>query len=227
MAKKARQLVQVRIVNGEVQLYLDINTINDALNDEGKTLINKDEDTLGFELQKGGRIMGQETQIKPTYKGDTKSVKNSDYFIRLSLLGFDNIPLGRFTGKVTVTRLLTGAITLPIFDLNISQTLIEPQVVSLKPPFVEPTADKSFWAEIINTYLDFKKYKQFIDLILCTETNPQNSDGHIPSVDRERFKNRLPFLNVDEYALLKFATDRYLQRVLRIDGAEGYFYVSR
>ena len=229
---KASQLVQARIINGEIQLYFNIISINEALNQKKDDFRNKSNkviqanDKLVFTLKEKDIIFGE---------GDTTIVETDtqkDRFVRITEAQFDNIPFGHYLGEVRIIRNVssTGAknpdfqtIKLEQFALDISQAIVEAQSVSLKPAFVEPTADKSFWNAINNTDLDFKKYKQFIDLILCTETDSKNSDVHIPTADRERFKNRLPFLNVDEYALIKFATDRYLQKVLRLGSAAGYF----
>lgn len=84
--------------------------------------------------------------------------------------------------------------------------------VKLQIPGTEPTKDQVLWDAIDTDNLFFKEYAKFIDSIICID-DPVNGKGFI----REDAKKRSPFIKSDEYNIIKFATDFYMMKKLRLD----------
>jgi hypothetical protein len=73
------------------------------------------------------------------------------------------------------------------------------------------TRDEQLWHDIVNSRPDFNHYQAFIDNVLnFTDTGNASFDKHAA-------KNRLPFTNVDEYSLVKFATEYYIKKTLNLE----------
>lgn len=92
-------------------------------------------------------------------------------------------------------------------------------VVRLETPFIPETEDENLWRRIRDSDLSFNKYRQALDSVLpfLDENAKSLNKGAVGA------KKRLPFTNVEEYSLLKFATDIYMKKNLGIPSAGSYF----
>lgn len=86
--------------------------------------------------------------------------------------------------------------------------------VKLNRPDVEYTYDKLLWDAIKGNSLKFLEYERFIDTILCRpesvdkKTFSDTTDN--PKSSRALSKIRSPFVQTEEYNLLKFGTEFYM-----------------
>lgn len=99
----------------------------------------------------------------------------------------------------------------------------QPFDVQLQTTHFEPSASVSLWEAIKSIDLDFRKMQHFVDAVICPPTATPGVPPIFPSTAWDIAKNRLPFVNVDEYSLVKYAIDAYVRASLRIDQAPGYF----
>ncbi len=101
----------------------------------------------------------------------------------------------------------------------------EPLQVQLRPTSFTPTPTTDLWDAIKGVDLDFNQMQAFVDGVLCTTTNTTVNGTNLTITQdvRDFFKNRLPYVNVDEYSLVVFAIDAYVRAALKIDRAGTYF----
>lgn len=95
----------------------------------------------------------------------------------------------------------------------------QPVKVNLQSTAFEKTPSQGLWEGIKNSTLDFRNMQSFVDHVLCKPvTNFTSIKGLTFDADQRKWaKNRLPFINVDEYSLVKYAIDTYMRVALRID----------
>ena len=154
--------------------------------------------------------------------------RNGKTTILISDLG--SLSLGDQAAQLTLSRKLEDAsdgeflvVDFPdlfIFTLGTSDMSDDIQLVKLTPASPPPTEEADLWTRILNTDVDFNKFRKFMDEVLLGETDKQSKDV-LPN--RNSAKRRLPFTNVDEYSLAKFATEAFVAHFLHIDKANGYF----
>lgn len=96
-----------------------------------------------------------------------------------------------------------------------------PVEIRLQRTSFEQTSDIVFWNAILKTNVKFSDYRKFIDTVLCV-TVP-NSDAS-KQFNRHLAKNRSPFVQTEEYSLIKFATEYFMLLNLGVpkDQLSGY-----
>ncbi|MDN3548635.1 hypothetical protein [Mucilaginibacter aquaedulcis] len=119
-------------------------------------------------------------------------------------------------GSEVTSNIIENEVGVHVKSLN----LAEPIQIKLTPSTGVATKDQAFW-DLINSYqFDFNHYRNFIDDVLSFE--PQNnakSKGQpqeYPGAERKADARRLPFNRTEAYSLLKFATERYVEKVYKI-----------
>ncbi|MCC6460655.1 MAG: hypothetical protein IT260_09320 [Saprospiraceae bacterium] len=139
------------------------------------------------------------------------------------------LPLpGEYSIEFVVERTGMAPLVLRQVGIEIQDRMNMPRPVSLEPTRLENTEDESLWQAILRTQVDFRSVEEFVNLVLSF-TNVQKGigdTGKVVAVDGDRrrsFRNRLPFVNVDEYALVKYSIDAYMRRALQVDEAGAYF----
>jgi hypothetical protein len=90
----------------------------------------------------------------------------------------------------------------------------EPLEIKLTPSTGVPTRDQAFWDLINNYKLDFNHYRNFIDDILSCDLSKEIHS--YPVIEKKADTRRLPFNRTEAYSLLKFATERYVERVYNV-----------
>jgi hypothetical protein len=101
-------------------------------------------------------------------------------------------------------------------DINLS--------VTLGRTSFDTTSDIVFWNAITKTSLNFNTYRTFIDTVLCGPENSVSNSRLLTPFDRQAAKNRSPFIQSEEYNLIKFATEYFMLKYFGIpDGQlQGY-----
>lgn len=103
----------------------------------------------------------------------------------------------------------------------------QPFQVDLKPTSFDYTPSKDLWKAIKDRRINFKNLQDFVNIVLCkTVTGYQPYNIEFNAVMRESAKNRLPFVNVDEYSLVKYAIDTYLRKALKLEGNAGNYALN-
>ncbi|MBC7826264.1 MAG: hypothetical protein H7122_00855 [Chitinophagaceae bacterium] len=136
-----------------------------------------------------------------------------------------SLPLNEFKLKdnliVLKTEISSSSVPMAIVsgfveDINLSVTLG-------RAPF-DSTPDIVFWNAITKTSLKFNTYKTFIDTVLCGPEFTNTTGKLLTSFDREAAKTRSPFIQSEEYNIIKFATEFYMLKYFGIpDGQlQGY-----
>lgn len=117
------------------------------------------------------------------------------------------------TGTSTVLPVMQvfAIVTGFVEDINLS--------VTLGRTAFETTNDIVFWKAILGTSLQFNDYRKFIDEILCKDASPP-----LDTFDREDAKIRSPFIQSEEYSLIKYATEFYMLKKFGIPDTQlsGY-----
>jgi hypothetical protein len=117
------------------------------------------------------------------------------------------------TSSVTPITQVFAIVTGFVEDINLS--------VTLGRTAFETTNDIVFWKAILDTSLKFSNYRIFIDKVLCgaDPANPDYDDD-----DRLLAKNRSPFIQSEEYNLIKYATEFYMLKKFGINDSQlsGY-----
>lgn len=136
-------------------------------------------------------------------------------------------------------------------NVNIKSAIVpQPFEVRLTPSTGVPTKDQAFWEVINSHHLDFEHYRNFIDDVLTSFPPSKPRGSNSPASDSKLYKSlhpstaaiykkegvkkddsrRLPFNRAEAYSLLKFATERYVERVFSLkhflrndDGSEDGF----
>jgi hypothetical protein len=111
-------------------------------------------------------------------------------------------------------------------DKKISTTKqSEPIAVRLSPGAGINSLDKELWEKIEKRNIEFKDYKELMDSIL----NCNLEDLYNGSREKVIDKNHLPFNRTEAYSLLKFATEKYVEKKLglSVPNATPYFPDSR
>ena len=98
------------------------------------------------------------------------------------------------------------------------------QLVKLTPAAPPPTEEIDLWTRILSTEVDFNKFRKFMDEVLLGKSNEQSKN--VP-LDRKSAKTHLPFTNVDEYSLAKFAAEAFVAHFLHIKEGGQYFGGNR
>lgn len=94
--------------------------------------------------------------------------------------------------------------------------------VKLERPGIDETPDKILWNAIKKHSLKFSDYADFIDVILCKKLSEGSSTGF----SRKQAKNRSPFVNSEEYNLIKFATEFFMLKKSGLSQTELQGYVG-
>jgi hypothetical protein len=137
--------------------------------------------------------------------------KQKDNLISLKTVSLGTAASGTSPGSpvIQLFALITGFVE----DINLS--------ITLGRTAFETTNDIVFWKAILETSLKFNNYRTFIDKVLCgvDPANPEYDDD-----DRSLAKNRSPFIQSEEYNLIKYATEFYMLKTFGINDSQlsGY-----
>lgn len=93
--------------------------------------------------------------------------------------------------------------------------------VKLDRPGNEETPDQALWTYIKQFRLNFTSYRNFINDLMCSDTT---SDGS--TFTRASYRENSPFIGIDAYNVIKFATQAYMLRVFGISGSGLSGYLS-
>jgi hypothetical protein len=97
----------------------------------------------------------------------------------------------------------------------------------LKPTSYNYTPSQDLWEAIKNRRINFKNLQDFVNIVLCKPVaNHQPYNIEFSDDMRKNAKNRLPFVNVDEYSLVKYAIDTYLRKALKLEGNAGNYALN-
>ncbi len=145
----------------------------------------------------------------------------------ISIGTLSNLIAGQYNVTITLVR---GAENHPF-----QQSITIPDPVMADQPFqvdLQPTAFAytpavDLWKVIKSRQINFKNLQEFVNIALCKPVvNHQPYNINFTSDMREKAKNRLPFVNVDEYSLVKYAIDTYLRKALKIEGNAGNYSLN-
>jgi hypothetical protein len=101
-----------------------------------------------------------------------------------------------------------------------------PLTVKLSPVGGKSTTDKELWDKIGERSIDFNEYSKLMDKILTCDPGGLYSPSD-PN-DKKIDKNHLPFNRTEAYSLLKFATERYVEKKLGLTTTvTDYFKTGR
>lgn len=102
--------------------------------------------------------------------------------------------------------------------------------IKLNPPSLqEDISNTDFWKMIKSKTIDFKEYNEVIEDIMACNKGSLNGEDIIDSKrEKQIMKNRLPFLGVNTYSLLKFATEAYMKKKCGYDNTDmhGDYFVT-
>jgi hypothetical protein len=131
--------------------------------------------------------------------------------------GFDGIQAGKYYISYEImrdTQQVGGGDSIPLTYPS-HPPHKSPTVTLAQPSANTRTKDEQLWHDIVHSRPDFNHYQAFIDGVLSFS----DSSGitSLNETARNFAKNRLPFTNVDEYALVKFATEYYMKKTLNIE----------
>jgi len=101
----------------------------------------------------------------------------------------------------------------------------EPLPVRLSPVKGKETNDHLLWDKIEKSQIDFNEYREVMDSILNCNLEDPYKDQNEKRID----KNHLPFNRTEAYSLLKFATEKFVERKLGLNASDlvGYFENGR
>ena len=101
-------------------------------------------------------------------------------------------------------------------DINLS--------ITLGRTAFDSTSDVILFNAISKTSLQFNTYKTFIDTVLCGPEYTNTTGRYLTTFDRQAAKNRSPFIQSEEYNIIKFATEFFMLKYFGIpDGQlQGY-----
>ncbi|HAD12475.1 MAG TPA: hypothetical protein DCF33_08555 [Saprospirales bacterium] len=95
-----------------------------------------------------------------------------------------------------------------------------PISVELKQTSFDYKPSEGLWDAIKKSRINFSELKKFVDTVLC---KPQSAADFPAGFQKDANKIRLPFVNVDQYSLVKYAIDAYMRKALHLkDMAGGY-----
>jgi hypothetical protein len=99
----------------------------------------------------------------------------------------------------------------------------QPLTVELKQTSYDYKPSEGLWEAIKQSRIHFSDLKKFVDTVVC---KPQNAAGFPTGFDKNAAKNRLPFVNVDQYSLVKYAIDAYMRKALKLEGMAGGYSLN-
>lgn len=98
--------------------------------------------------------------------------------------------------------------------------------VELEQTSFAQTASSDLWEAIKQSRINFHDLRQFVDSTLCkpvSAASPANCHYDFDPSRVDMTRVRLPFVNVDEYALVKYAIDAFMRDRLQLkDNAGNY-----
>ena len=130
-----------------------------------------------------------------------------------------SIPASTVSGNPADTTPVTQAfavVTGFVEDLNMSVTLGRAPI--------EATSDMVLWNGILKSSLQFNTYRKFVDYVLCNDIQRPGSNTPFLDFDRSAAKTRTPFIQTEEYSIIKFATEYYMLKKFGISDMQlgGY-----
>jgi len=101
----------------------------------------------------------------------------------------------------------------------------EPLPVRLSPVKGKETNDQLLWDKIEKSRIDFNEYRDVMDSILNCNLEDLYNNPNEKRID----KNHLPFNRTEAYSLLKFATEKFVEKKLGLKATDlvGYFENGR
>lgn len=212
---------------GRFSLNIDLSELVAALEKEfpkDVPFVLKADDTVTVAVfNDSGKKLGADSEIR-LKAADLDSTTLSYRFDKL-----DKLAPGEYYAQVTysVGDSQTGK-KFPIaekFLLNVPDQIKgnQPFDVDLKPTVFEKKPSEGLWDAIKRYRINFNELKTFVDDVLC---KPGWGTG-VSNFDKERDRYRLPFVNVDQYSLVKYAIDAYMRHALRLkDGDAGSYTLN-
>lgn len=212
---KAPQLMEVSrlaLSAGKLELFIKVNEVNKVLK---KTPVEVN-DT--FDIVIKDKMGSQVENISGI-------VYTRSSFPKVTSTTIDDLPSDVYVVSLTLNRNKSGSkppiVDFDDFELFVPDPQEVPQSVSLQPTKFDDTPDEDLWDIIKNTNISFKT---LIAVVEGVRNNLDPAKDMIKSgFDRNAAKSRLPFVNVDEYALIVFTIDALMRRELRVNNAGSYF----
>src|SRR6266700_2860710 len=159
-------------------------------------------------------LLNDSQQSQPLSRIVSNSNDNAIFQISIPLDSFnlkDNIINFRTSGvPSTGSTTVSAAVVTSSTSFATATGFIEeafPLEVRMQRTSFDPTSDVNFWNAILKTTIKFSDYKKFIDAVLCntiafTETSKP--------FNRQAAKHRSPFVQTEEYNLIKYATEYFM-----------------
>ncbi len=118
------------------------------------------------------------------------------YQLEINFLGIKSSEMLGFKGPFDIEIVDSGNV--------VEQESAPVSLVRTKRPVTE---DVLLWQEIKNRRIDFNEYSQLIDYILDSGNTVEINDA---TLNPRNFRKRLPFVGVEQYSIVKFATEAYM-----------------
>ncbi|NCD68720.1 hypothetical protein [Mucilaginibacter agri] len=149
------------------------------------------------------------------YKGITQTINEKGNYITIGKTVPEEITLNVQSPDGENSNVVSNIIENDV-DVNVKSIDFKgPLEIRLTPSTGGPTKDQAFWDLINNYKFDFNHYRNFIDDILSADLS-KGTVHEYPAPERRVDSRRLPFNRTEAYSLLKFATERYVERVYKI-----------
>lgn len=94
----------------------------------------------------------------------------------------------------------------------------------VRPSIADPTDDVDLWSIILKRKVKFIEYNNFIDDILCNREATLSINRNEKTIRPQ--SKRLPFIGVEEYSIIKFATEAYMTTILDIEQSVDSFITN-
>ncbi len=171
---------------------------------------------------KGITIVGKKMAHEPEI---TQDISGS---LHTFFIPFNEITSGHYTITVEGKDIADNSNSRASVDFNyvgelVTSTAGEDAIrVKLERGAFTDTSDEVFWTDILKHSLDFKEYQRFIDSVLYDKAG-------VAYPERPFDIRRSPFIASDEYNVIKFATEAYMLRTLKLDtqSIRSYLGTSR
>lgn len=96
------------------------------------------------------------------------------------------------------------------------------QDIRIERPGIQQTDDEVLWSYVKSSKLNFTNYRDFLNTLLCSDSLLPDGATFV----RNTYREQSPFVGIDAYNVIKFATQAYMLRVFGISGSGLSGYLS-
>lgn len=182
-------------------------------------------DTTSIRVLNASNQVLEEQVLPPT-------ISITDRSQRVAFPSLMDIRPGNYTVQITVKTGTESGVDPVVY--NLPKTIIQvpdptKNLVELEKTSFPQTTSSDLWEAIKQSRLNFHDLKRFVDGVLCkpiTHTTPAGCHYDFDPTRVDMTRVRLPFVNVDEYALIKYAIDAYMRDRLHLRDNAGTYSLN-